>query len=147
LSEHGSGTLEESELLLEFCVEGPPVSARARNRANLQQWRERVAAQARLRWTEGRPPFRGNVDLTVTYYQQGTWRGDNDNMLIPIQNALQQIAYENDRQVRNTRVHRRNLKGKYTVHRISMVLAQAFAKGPEFLHVRVEVAPAVEDLA
>jgi hypothetical protein len=68
-------------------------------------------------------------------------------MLKPIQDALQGIAYENDRQVRNNSVHRRNLKGKYTVHRISLVLAYAFAKGPEFLHVRVNASPAVEDLA
>ena len=139
--------MEEPELLLEFCVEGPPVSARAHNRANLQKWRDRVTNEARLRWPEGRPPFRGSVDLTVTYYQLGSWRGDNDNMLKPIQDALQGIAYENDRQVRNNSVHRRNLKGKYTVHRISLVLAYAFSKGPEFLHVRVSASPAVEDLA
>jgi crossover junction endodeoxyribonuclease RusA len=138
--------LDEAELLLEFCVEGPPVSAQARNRTNLQKWQEKVATEARTSWGPIRPPFRGNVDLTVTYYQLGNWRGDNDNMLKPIQDALQGIASDNDRQVRNNRVHRRNLKGKYTVHRISLVLAHAFAKGPEFLHVRVGVSPVVEDL-
>jgi crossover junction endodeoxyribonuclease RusA len=122
------------------------VSAQAHNRINLQKWRERVAASARLTWPADKPPFPGNVDLTVTYYQMGNWRGDNDNMVKPIEDALQGIAYLDDRQVRNHSGKRRNLKGKYTVHRISLVLAYAFASGPEFLHVRVEQSSADEDL-
>lgn len=127
-------------------MEGPPVSAQARNRVNLWKCREKVAAAARSNLPSDWQPLDGDVDLNVTYYQLGNWRGDNDNMVKPIQDALQGIAYRNDNQIRNQSVKRRHLKGRYTVHRISLVLAHAFAKGPEFLHIRVEKSPAIEDL-
>jgi Holliday junction resolvase RusA-like endonuclease len=138
--------LTEARLLVEFCVVGPPVSAQARKKRNLDEWRKRVAEAARQAWPGELPPHEGDVDLTVTYYHLGKWRGDNDNMLKPIQDSLQGTVYVNDRQVRNHAVRQRDLKGKYTVHRISMVLARAFSDGSEFLHIRVEQSAAIEDL-
>jgi len=66
---------------------------------------------------------------------------DNDNMLKPIQDALQGVVYANDDQVTDTVVRKTYLDGRFKVRGMSVVLAQGFARGVAFLYIRVEDAP------
>jgi hypothetical protein len=66
---------------------------------------------------------------------------DNDNMVKPVQDALNGLVYVDDRQITDTRVRKTNLNGSFRVKGMTLVLAEAFARGTEFLHIKVESAP------
>ena len=129
-------------LPFEFIVAGPPVSHQARNRARLQAWIARVRNEAVRYWPLGQPAATGRLKITVVYYHDAvTVRLDNDNMLKPIQDALQGVVYANDAQITDTSVRKTNLDGQFTVRGMSRVLAEGFCRGAEFLYIKVEEAP------
>jgi Holliday junction resolvase RusA-like endonuclease len=129
-------------LPFEFIVAGPPVSHQARNRARLQAWIAMVRNEALRYWPPGRPAATGRLKITVVYYHDAvTVRLDNDNMLKPIQDALQGVVYANDTQITDTSVRKTNLDGQFTVRGMSRILAEGFCRGTEFLYIKVEEAP------
>ena len=129
-------------LLFEFTVEGPPLSQQTMDRRRLRDWRDRVRAEAARQWPPGHTPYTDQLQLTVVYYHDGeTIRMDNDNMVKPVQDALNGLVYVDDRQITDTRVRKTNLNGSFRVKGMALVLAEAFARGTEFLHIKVESAP------
>ncbi|GJE55182.1 MULTISPECIES: RusA family crossover junction endodeoxyribonuclease [Methylobacterium] len=129
----------------EFCVVGRPVSAQAINRGLLAAWKASVASAAAEAWSAERQLFRGDVDLRVTHYSERRI-ADRDNLLKPIQDALQGVVIENDRQVKDVTSNWRDIGGRFTVRYMSIPLALAFSSGREFLHVRLWRSPHREDL-
>jgi Holliday junction resolvase RusA-like endonuclease len=126
----------------EFTVAGPPLSQQAKDRTRLQSWKNTVRAEAARRWPRGQPAYTGPLFITVVYYHEGvTIRMDNDNMVKPIQDALNGLVYLDDRQNTDTRVRKTPLDGSFRVRGMSAVLAEGFVRGVEFLHVKVEEAP------
>lgn len=91
----------------EIVVKGPPVSQQTRNRRLLRRWIERVrlAAQERRR---GESPDDGWVSVTIAYYflQDDL---DVDNIPKPILDALNEVAYNDDRQVRELCCSKRDI--------------------------------------
>lgn len=80
--------------------------------------------------------------ITVVYYHEGaTIRMDNDNMLKPIQDALNGHIYVDDRLIVETSVSKKPVDDPYRVRRMSRVLADAFVEGREFVYALVEPAP------
>ena len=78
----------------------------------------------------------------MTYYHEGTAvRIDNDNLLKPIQDALNGLVYEDDRQITDTSVRKTPIDGKFRVRRAPITLLEAFARGDEFVSVLVTDAP------
>jgi hypothetical protein len=71
---------------------------------------------------------------------------DNDNMLKPIQDALNKLVYEDDQQITDTYVRKTDINGSFRVRGMSAVLAEGFCRGNEFLHIKVEQAPIHEEL-
>jgi Holliday junction resolvase RusA-like endonuclease len=129
-------------LPFEFTIPGPPVSQQTSNRANLQAWKGTVRAQAAARWPAGDAPHTEDVQITVTYFHDGpAVRMDNDNLLKPIQDALNALVYVDDRQITDCNVRKTDLDGRFQVRGMSPALAEAFSNGQEFLHVRVEARP------
>jgi len=129
----------------EFCVSGRPISAQAENRILLQNWKIKVNVVARAAWPAGRQAFSGDVELRVTQYSDRRI-ADRDNLLKPIQDALQGLVYGNDWQVKDSMSNWRNINGKFTIRYVSFPLAIAFSAGDEFLHIRVWTSPDTEDL-
>jgi Holliday junction resolvase RusA-like endonuclease len=129
-------------LPFEFIVAGPPVSHQARNRARLQTWIATVRNEAVRTWPPGQPPATGRLKITVVYYHDAVtvWL-DNDNMLKPIQDALQGVVYANDAQITDASVRKTNIDQPMTVRRMPRVLAEGFCRGDEFLYIKVETAP------
>jgi crossover junction endodeoxyribonuclease RusA len=129
-------------LPFEFTVAGPPVSHQTHNRLRLQEWRESVRAGAARRWPLEDIPNNTNVRIIVTYYHDGpAVRMDNDNLLKPIQDALNALVYQDDRLITDTSVRKTDLNGRFKVRGMSPILAEGFCTGEEFLHVRIEPAP------
>ena len=60
-----------------------------------------------------------------------------DNLKKPVQDALQGIAYYNDRQVTDSEGRRRNINDPFRVRYISAALALAFSNGRPFVHIEV----------
>jgi crossover junction endodeoxyribonuclease RusA len=136
-----------SMLPFEFTVEGPPVSHQTHNRVRLQEWREFVANAARNRWPPGEHPVDEQIRIVVTYYHDGpAIRMDNDNLVKPIQDALNGLVYVDDQLISDTVIRKTDLNGEFRVKGMSAVLAQGFIVGREFLHVRIESAPHHGDL-
>lgn len=129
-------------LPFEFIVDGPPVSQQAKDRTRLQAWKDTVREAARRRWPLGQAPITIQLQITLTYYHEAiTVRIDEDNMLKPIQDALIGIVYIDDVQITDSKVRKTNIDGLFQVRGMSMVLAEGFSKGSEFLYIRVEEAP------
>lgn len=98
--------------------------------------------EARRHWVLGQPPATGRLKITVVYYHDAVAiRLDGDNMLKPIQDALQGVAYADDAQITDTSVRKTGLDGPFRVRGMSRVLAEGFCRGTEFLYIKVEDAP------
>ncbi len=137
-------------LPFEFVVDGPPVSYQTRGpqrKERLEAWKTKVRSAAREKWPIKVEPLRTGLKLIVTYYHDGiAVRIDNDNMIKPIQDALNGFVYEDDRQITDTQVRKTDINGSFRVRGMSPVLAEGFCRGNEFIHVRIEVAPRHEEL-
>lgn len=124
---------------------GRPVSAQAANRLLLQRWKAAVAAAATAAWPPNQQPYGGDVELRVTQYSERRI-ADRDNLMKPIQDALQSIAYLNDKQVKDSTSNWRNINGAFVIRFVSPPLALAFSRGQEFLHIRIWKSPEQEEL-
>jgi Holliday junction resolvase RusA-like endonuclease len=129
-------------LPIEFRVTGTPISHQSRNRPLLAEWRDAVSQAARAAVPDSAAPVVTNVELHVVYYyEEGPARPDEDNLLKPIQDALQGIVYRNDDQVMDGTCRKRDIDGKFNVRNVGMVIAEGFVDGREFVHVVVRDAP------
>jgi crossover junction endodeoxyribonuclease RusA len=127
-------------LPFEFTIPGPPVSSQTRNRARLQQWKQDVCHAAQARIQAGTAPVADIVRITITYYYEGD-TPDVDNIIKPIQDALNGVVFVDDNQVHETKARKRALDGSYQIKGASGVLLEGFAAGQDFLHIRVEFCP------
>ncbi len=129
-------------LPLEFIVAAAPRSHQTRDRLALRQWQGRVRTAAAAGWT--RPPHVGPpLRLTVAYFHDGAAaRVDGDNLLKPIQDALNGLVYVDDRQVTHAEVRTGDIDAAYRVRNEPAVLLAGFAAGRPFVYIRVvEVVP------
>lgn len=127
-------------LPFEFTIKGPPVSSQTKNRQRLQQWKSDVQQAAAARVVVGAVPVNVPVRVSTTYYYEGD-TPDVDNIIKPIQDALNGLIFVDDAQCQETKSRKRPLNGSYQIKGASGVLLQAFADGAEFLHIRVEECP------
>jgi Holliday junction resolvase RusA-like endonuclease len=128
-------------VVLEFTVEGPPVSHQTHDRANLQAWKQTVRAAASKAWTGA--PETGPVKLVLMNFHEGpTAPLDDDNMAKPIRDALNGLVYLDDRQITHAEHIQQSIDGLFRVRGASLVILEAFHRGKEFVYVRVEPAPA-----
>lgn len=133
-------------LPFEFTVTGPPLSHQTRDRSKLKAWRDSVREIAAERWSTT-PPVEHSLRIVVTYYHEGpAIRMDNDNLVKPIQNALNGLIYTDDRQITDIAVRKTDIDGAFRIRGMSNVLLEAFQRGDEFLHIRIETAPDHADL-
>lgn len=128
-------------LPFEFTVPGPPLSHQAKNKARLAQWRQAVLAAASLAWPRADPPLDVPIKITVVYYHEGpSIRLDGDNMLKPIQDAMNGRIYLDDRLIVAASTSKTPVDAYYRVRWMSQVLADAWVRGEEFIYVKIEAA-------
>jgi crossover junction endodeoxyribonuclease RusA len=130
----------------EFFVEGPPLSQQTRNPVRLREWKEYVRSEAAKLW-RAQELWDGPLKLTVVYYhERQSVLIDQDNMIKPIQDALAGLAYRNDRQITDAQTRKTNIDGLFRLRHLSPIYAQAFARGKQFVYIRIEEAPSHEEL-
>ena len=127
--------------LVEFIVEGSPVSHQTKNRKALQGWKARVRAEAVKVWNQ--PPVKALIQCTIINFYGGPAPTlDDDNMVKPIRDALNGLVYEDDLQVRHSIHAHLSNRGLYQISGSSKLVVDALREGKEFVFVRIEDAPA-----
>lgn len=122
--------------VFDVCIHGQPVSAQTSNRPALDVWKQRVSQACKAAWPDDLPPLEGLVRLRVTVYFERNV-GDVDNIVKPIQDVLQGIAYRNDRQVSEVHGRRFNINGPFVARFMSRRLGMAFSDGRPFVHIEI----------
>lgn len=134
-------------LPIELIVVGTPISHQTRNRKRLRVWQQSVRDAAEIIWPTGRPPIAAQLKIIVVYYHDGTYvRIDNDNLIKPIQDALNGLIYADDAQITDTTIRKTDINGRFRVRGMSPVLARGFIQGEEFIYIHIQLAPDHEDL-
>jgi crossover junction endodeoxyribonuclease RusA len=123
----------------EFHVEGPPVSFQTKNRSNLQAWKQMVSNAAAHAWNNRQPPTAESLKFTITYDAVAT--GDVDNIIKPIQDALNGLIYVDDSQITDVSCRKRQSNLPFVFHQISDTLLDGLTLYDEFLHIVIEAAP------
>lgn len=130
-------------LPFEFIVEGPPVSLNARGQRK-QKWKAKVSSAAKSamqldpKTQKSYEPVDIKVQLViVNYYIQAS--PDVDNIIKPIQDALEGIVYHNDNQVFDTRCIKVQIDGNFRIKNPSPLLISGLQSQRDFLHIRVAV--------
>lgn len=126
-------------------MRGRPVSAQTGSRPRLAAWQLQVRSAAALAWPAGQPLYTTPIELRITHYAVKRI-ADMDNLIKPIQDALQGITYVNDRVVKDVTGNWRDIEAPFRVRYISRPLADAFSDGRPFVHIRLWRAPDKEDL-
>jgi crossover junction endodeoxyribonuclease RusA len=133
-------------LPFEFVIEGPPVSQQTRRRARRQAWVDEVRRRAISRWPAEEPPVTGMIRIEITHIFAGV-AGDLDNLAKPVLDALKALVYEDDRQVTDLTVRKRDLTRGLRAEVTWPQFLDALNRGREFLHVLVQAAPDQEIIA
>jgi crossover junction endodeoxyribonuclease RusA len=125
------------ELPWECVVLGIPVSVNGRNKARKQKWREDVQAAAHAEWPDGEALLACELEIHISYFHDSASM-DVDNMIKPIQDALNGIIYVDDKQLTDTHGHRRDLNDRYRLRGLTPALAKGFMTDAPFVHIRIE---------
>lgn len=118
-------------MVYEIVVFGIPRTSQARS---LPTWKSQVSSSARDVCTT---PLEGDdlvIDITVYYNNLPTF--DNDNVLKPIRDALNEICYHDDHQISDDHIRRRPLRGySGTIQDASPELLAALRSRRDFVHI------------
>lgn len=131
------------QLPWDFIALGVPISVQASGTSRAR-WKVEVASAAKAAWGAD-PPLDVEVLLRITYFHESAPL-DVDNMIKPIQDALNGIVYLDDKQVATVVSGRSNLDGSFRVRGLSQALASGFVSNGPFVHIKVEPAPDAQEL-
>jgi crossover junction endodeoxyribonuclease RusA len=126
--------------VVEFTVEGPPVSHQSKNKPALAAWKAQIRTRSARVWTKA--PMKGIVKCTIMNFFEGPDAPlDDDNMAKPIRDAMNGVVYEDDSQIRQSEHSQTSIDGAFRIRGVSRVILNAFATGKEFVYIRIEDAP------
>ena len=125
-------------LAFEFVVEGPAVSLRASRKSarRYQDWIRRVRGAAQQEWPADRRPTSRNVEVTISIYYTAALP-DVDNIIKPLLDALNGLAYDDDQQVHRVISQKIAMTSGDRVINPSVLLAGALQQLDEVVHVLV----------
>jgi Holliday junction resolvase RusA-like endonuclease len=125
---------------LEFVVLGPPISNQQNTpngKANLSAWRATIAGKAGPLWAK--PLLTGNLKaIIINFYAGNKPSVDVDNMSKPILDEMQNIVYDDDRQIVQAEITHVKIGSAFAIVGVSKVLLKAIQAGAQFVYVRLE---------
>jgi crossover junction endodeoxyribonuclease RusA len=98
------------------------------------------------RWPAAEPPALGPIRVSITYVFADIVV-DLDNLAKPVLDALKGVVYQDDGQITDIAMRKRDMARDLRILTPSAVLLDAFMRGEEFLHILVEEAPDQELMA
>lgn len=130
----------------EFLVPGRPASVHEKNRAKFRKWIDDLVSAAAAA-SPGYMPFEYSLArLTIVFLCREKDRVDVDNVIKPIQNALERVYYRNDEMVSDVDAHRRFWTDDLERQRLPGLLKQAWKNRRDCLYVRIQDAQRLEKL-
>lgn len=123
--------------MLEFLLPRRPLSLQAKP-PGLRRWKEYVKAKAAEIWSN-EPIVDSSIHLKLIYLCNND-PVDIDNIIKPIQDALEGIVYEDDTMITDVEAHRRSLSGVYEILTLPDPLLQSLYSGNECVYVQVLLA-------
>lgn len=119
----------------EFLIPKRPLSLQAKNRQNLQAWKEFVREEARKTWNS-QTVKQGDLHLTLVYLCDES-PPDTDNTVKPIQDALVGLVFADDSLISDVESHRRFLDSSFDLTRLPQLLLIGIAAQQECVYVKV----------
>jgi crossover junction endodeoxyribonuclease RusA len=130
-------------ILFETLIPKRPVSHQAKNRENLQKWKDFVYGRALIDWNGG-PPFKHfGLRFTLVYLCDDS-PVDIDNIIKPIQDALIGIVFANDSLISDVDSHKRFLSDGIDLTNLPKLLIQGAISGQECVYICVSRAENLE---
>lgn len=121
-------------MLFEFVIPQRPVSLQASTKG-LGKWKTFVTTEARKYWSS--PPVKTiGLELMLVYLSDVA-PPDIDNIIKPIQDAMNGLVYDDDFQITDVHAHRRTVCGAYDITNLSPELIRAIDLGRECVYVRI----------
>lgn len=117
--------------MIEFVVRGTPRSQQAKFKGKWQQQvRDAVPAGVEI--------LPGSLRLRIDFFFKGSTQLDIDNIIKPIQDALESITYDDDRAIVDVCTRKIDLLKPPTLVAVPSVLSRALGQPPsDFVFVRV----------
>lgn len=131
----------DSDFLLEFVVEGTPVSLQAKRRKSLADWKARVANAAREAMPRGYFLTGDPLAITLYYFTAAPLQGDIDNIVKPVLDALCGVIYLDDHQLHRVLVQKFEPGNVFEFKSPSALLTAAIGKAKPTLYIRLSNKP------
>lgn len=126
----------------EFVIFDRPLSVQA-DSGPKEAWVGVVKRMADLHWNSRGAATEDPVYFSIgNFYEADINQPDADNIIKPVQDALQGIVYVNDRQVVDSLGFKRQLRDGIAVSASLEEIWEALETGEEFVHVAVSLAEA-----
>jgi hypothetical protein len=130
---------------IEFLILDRPLSLQTNSRRKFQAWKDTVRGEIAKVWGGRRILSVGEYHLTIVHmYTESP--PDVDNIIKPIQDALEGLVLFNDRLVSDVESHRRHLRGHFDFDRLPPLIMSALTSSMECVYVRLDDAIDLEDL-
>jgi Holliday junction resolvase RusA-like endonuclease len=130
-----------SIIYFEFLIPRRPVSTN--NDKRRQEWIRLVNKEAKKFWTGSSPIKDANLQLTLIYLCRDN-PPDTDNIIKPIQDALNELVYEDDKLVSDVESHRRFLSEPIDITNLPLLLQEGVIIGEECVYVKVSESQPLE---
>ena len=126
---------------LEFIVPGVPVSSQASRAASKAVWKNAIRAASANMLPEGYFCSEGRIAVTLFYFPHDEMRGDIDNIVKPILDALSRHVYIDDRQVERLVVQKFDPERMFDFTSPSRTLLEALSGLKPLLYIRLSDDP------
>jgi crossover junction endodeoxyribonuclease RusA len=131
-----------SIIYFELLIRKRPVSLQGNSKGR-NEWKTFVRSEAQKVWTGSSPIKDANLQLTLIYLC-GDNPPDTDNIIKPIQDALNNLVYEDDRLVSDVESHRRFLSEPIDMTNLPLLLRKGVIIGKECVYVKVSESQPLE---
>ena len=127
----------------ELLINQRPVSHQAKNKVNLQRWKDEVNRRAFAHWQK-LPLTQYGLRLTLIYLC-GDNPADIDNIIKPIQDGLNGVVFCDDSQITDVDSHRRSINEIIDLVNLPRLLIAGILAGEECVYLRVSLAQRLGD--
>ena len=131
-----------SIIYFELLIRKRPVSLQGKSKGR-NEWKTFVRSEAQKVWTGGSPIKNVNLQLTLIYLCDDS-PPDTDNIIKPIQDALNKLVYEDDGLISDVESHRRFLSEPIDITNLPLLLQEGVIIGEECVYVKVSESQTLE---
>jgi len=121
---------------LEYVVVGVPISNQSTGSPALAAWRANLVAEVKKTWNK--LPLTGKLKAVIINFHTGEPSLDLDNMSKPILDVMQDIVYDDDRQIRQAEIAHVRIDAPFVFVGASKLIVAAVQSGAEFVYIRID---------